>query len=322
MALRHCILVLALLAPTEARADKPLEMSSRRVFLNPEDRTAERVGALLWRGGIELDAEDEDFGGLSGLLISADRRTATMVGDRGRWVTARLVQDAEGRLVGATDGRIGALVGPDGEGLEGKQQKDAESLAALADGALLVSFEHDHRILRYPPAPRAFGRPPVVLDAPPALADLPRNKGLEALAVLDGGRLVAITQGRDADADIAAFLRQDGRWFRLSYPKHGAYTPTGATVLPNGDLLVLERRFNWLGGPAARLVAVEAARVRPGGVLEGREIAEIRLPLTVDNMEGVAARRGSAGETLIYLLSDDNFSPLQRTLLMLFALEE
>lgn len=319
MTLRYCILVLALLAPGAASAAEPLELSSRQVHLNTEDRTVVRVGALRWRGGIEIFSKDEDFGGLSGLLVSADRARLTMVSDRGRWITARLVYDAEGWLAGVAGGRIGALAGPDGKRLKGKRHKDAESLAALSDGSLLVSFEHEHRILRYP---RAFARPPAVLDPPPDLPDLPNNKGLEALVVLDGGRLLGITQGRDKDEDIAAFLRQDGRWSRLSYPKHGEFKPTGATVLPDGDLLVLERRFTWLGGPAARLVVVEAKQVRPGAVLEGREIAEIRLPYTVDNMEGIAARRGPKGETLIYLLSDDNFSALQRTLLLMFALEE
>jgi hypothetical protein len=37
-------------------------------------------------------------------------------------------------------------------------------------------------------------------------------------------------------------------------------------------------------------------------------------------MEGIAVRSGPAGETLIYLLSDDNYSALQRTLLMMFEI--
>ena len=39
-------------------------------------------------------------------------------------------------------------------------------------------------------------------------------------------------------------------------------------------------------------------------------------------MEGIAIRRDSAGRTLIYLLSDDNFSFMQRTLLLMFELRE
>jgi hypothetical protein len=36
----------------------------------------------------------------------------------------------------------------------------------------------------------------------------------------------------------------------------------------------------------------------------------------------VAARRDARGRTLVYLLSDDNFNFLQRTLLLLFELED
>jgi hypothetical protein len=42
--------------------------------------------------------------------------------------------------------------------------------------------------------------------------------------------------------------------------------------------------------------------------------------MLVDNFEGIAARRGPKGETLIYLISDNNFRSGQRTLLMMFAL--
>jgi hypothetical protein len=44
--------------------------------------------------------------------------------------------------------------------------------------------------------------------------------------------------------------------------------------------------------------------------------------LTVDNMEGIDAREGPGGETLVYILSDDNDNPLQRTYLPMFELIE
>ncbi len=318
---RVAALVLLLVVPL-AVAAKPLEISSRRVHLNADDPSAVRIGRLQWRGGLELSSDDEDFGGLSALLVSADGARMTAVTDRGRRITARLLYDGDGRLAGITEGRIGKLAGANGKDLKGKRHKDAESLAQLSDGSLLLSFEHEHRILRYPNAKKPLKKTPEVLGPPPGLSDLPKNKGVEALAVLDGGRIIAITQGRDKDDDVAAFLRQDGRWSRLSYPKYGDFKPTGAARLPSGDLLVLERYFTWLGGPAARLVVIDAAQVRPGATLEGREIAQFRPPYTVDNMEGIAARRGPDGETLIYLLSDNNFRALQRTLLLMFALEE
>jgi hypothetical protein len=312
MVKRFAAIVLLLVLPLAAAA-KPLELSSRRVHLNAEDPRAERIGRLQWRGGLELSSDDEDFGGLSALLISADGARMTAVTDQGRRITARLLYDSNGRLAGVAEGRIGKLDGTDGKHLKGKRHKDAESLARLSDGSLLLSFEHEHRILRYPAAAKPLKKTPEILGP---------NKGVEALAVLDGERVIGITQGRDKDDDVAAFLRQDGRWSRLSYPKHGDFKPTGAARLPDGDLVVLERYFTWLGGPAARLVVIEAAQVRPGATLEGREIAEFRPPYTVDNMEGIATRRGPDGETLIYLLSDNNFNALQRTLLLMFALAE
>jgi hypothetical protein len=42
--------------------------------------------------------------------------------------------------------------------------------------------------------------------------------------------------------------------------------------------------------------------------------------LNIDNMEGVAAHRSASGETILTLISDDNYSPLQRTLLMQFTI--
>ena len=59
-----------------------------------------------------------------------------------------------------------------------------------------------------------------------------------------------------------------------------------------------------------------------GAPIVGEELAQIGSPLAPDNFEGVAARRASDGRTLIYLLSDDNFSILLRTVLFVFALAE
>jgi hypothetical protein len=59
------------------------------------------------------------------------------------------------------------------------------------------------------------------------------------------------------------------------------------------------------------------------------EVARLEPPLSVDNFEGIDARRDASGRTLVYLLSDDNNCAktdagrggpgLQRTLLLLFA---
>ena len=85
---------------------------------------------------------------------------------------------------------------------------------------------------------------------------------------------------------------------------------------------MIERSFNIFDGVAIRLQRVAAATIRAGATLRGTTLAVLRPPLTLDNMEGVAARRAKTGEMLLYLLSDDNFRAGQRTLLLMFALEE
>ena len=54
----------------------------------------------------------------------------------------------------------------------------------------------------------------------------------------------------------------------------------------------------------------------------GEVLLEANDSLNIDNMEGIAVHRGASGETVLTLISDDNFSALQRTLLMQFALPD
>ena len=106
----------------------------------------------------------------------------------------------------------------------------------------------------------------------------------------------------------------------MGYRTAPKFLPTDAAALPNGDVLVLSRHFSVLGGARVRLERVPAGAIGAGAVLQGALVARFERPLTVDNFEGVAAVQGEDGETLVYILSDDNFNFLQRTLLLLFRL--
>ncbi|MGQ0675804.1 MAG: esterase-like activity of phytase family protein, partial [Rhodospirillales bacterium] len=150
----------------------------------------------------------------------------------------------------------------------------------------------------------------------------PDNGGIETLALWPDGRVLLISeQARDAQGDVKAWLLAGNRWHGLGYALGGEYLPTDAAVLPGGDLLVLERRYGLLTALGARLVRVPGARVAPGGRLYGETLAEWGAPLSVDNMEGMAVARGAGDGALVWLISDDNKSRAQRTLLLLFRLE-
>ena len=318
-------LLMTVVAASACAAD-PVEVTARRVLLDPETPERDRVGALAWRGGLELSAADRRFGGFSALLVAPDGGGITALSDRGNWLTATLVYDS-GKLVGLRDAMMAPIHGLDGKPLNDQNLSDAESIIRLADGALLVGFEGRHRIWRYPAQPetRPLAGDAEPFDGPPDLARAPVNGGVEAMLQLADGAILVFTEEMPAPGDpgaLAAFLQDGETWRRLSYRPGAGFKPTSAALLPGGDVLVLERRFTLFGGLAIRLARLDAGRIKPGARLTGVELALFRPPLAVDNMEGLAVRPGGVGEALVYLMSDDNFNPLQRTLLLHFALEE
>lgn len=305
-------------------ADDGLAAQARPVALAVERPDLDRAGMLEFRGAVELSGSG--LGGLSGLSVGEDGRRFVAVSDVGRLVTGRFAYDGRGRLSGVSGVTLAPLSSAVRDGRELSRPRDSEELARLRDGGWLVSFEGTPRILRYPPAEGGPRGTPAPLRLPPELEDSePSNGGIEAMAALPDGRLLILEEGEsDGRAERRGWIaaRDGGGWGALTYRAEPGFRPTGAAALPGGDLLVLERRVSLMRGWAARLVRVPAAEVRPGAVLEGRELARLEPPLLSDNFEAVAVRPGAAGETMIYIASDDNFTPLQRTLILMFALAD
>jgi hypothetical protein len=67
---------------------------------------------------------------------------------------------------------------------------------------------------------------------------------------------------------------------------------------------------------------VPLSRVVPGAVLDSPELIVADMAYQVDNMEGLSVHREADGTLVLTMVSDDNFSPLQRTLLLQFTLND
>jgi hypothetical protein len=271
-------------------------------------------------GGLVLNTAVWGFGGLSGLHLAPDL-SVTAVSDLGRWWRASLRLE-QGRLVGVGEVQHGPLRDAAGAALRRGASGDAESLIRLPQGDWLVGFERQHRILRY----RDLTGPGSPVEAPPGLAQAPGNGGLEGLALLPDGRLLALAEqlpGPAGPESRAAWFGtlQSGRitWRATSYLPAEGMDPTDVAALPDGALLVLERRFSILGGFGARLVHVPAATLQGTEPLSGTPWLDLPPDAQAENWEGVAVTR-HAGRTLVALLSDDNQSPWQQSLLLLYAL--
>jgi len=316
------------LAATLAFADgepagEAIAIRSASVPLDPRDPGVTRAGRLEFRGGLHLTSEDKRFGGLSALSVSGDGTRLTAVTDEGGWLTARIGYDERGWLKEVTDGRMGLLHNPSGRPLTGKEFQDAESLARLPDGSMIVGFERAHRLWRYPAGPDPLDGKPVPLRVPNSLYKAPLNGGIEALGSLWDGRLFALTEYWIKGDTVRGWLGGGAGWWEIGYRFQGAYRPSDAGVMPNDDLAVLERAYNPSRGiTGIRIAHVKTEDVRRGAKLQSDLLADLKPPLTLDNFEGIACRADADGRSLFYLISDNNFSAEQRTLLLLFALSD
>jgi hypothetical protein len=274
-------------------------------------------GPLRSLGGLDIDNASLGAGGLSGLTIDDDL-LITFIDDRTRWAQARLVL-RDGLAAGLLPVASGPLHDGAGQPLPRGWAGDAEAIAQLPDGTWLVAYERWHRI-------RAHARmdgPGAYVEAPPGLDAAPRNGGIESLALLADGRLLAITEDLRPPGEPGlrqGWLGRPGDWAPLTYRPRDGFVPVDAAGLPDGGALVLERRFRWWEGFSGRLVRVPAGAIAPGAVLQGREILRIDgNPVPAENFEGVAALR-HGGRTLVVLVADDNHMPNQRSLMLVFEL--
>lgn len=290
----------------------PIELDSR----NPQRK---EFGRLEFLNGFQLRSKDRRFGGLSGLTIGADRRLYA-VSDAGYWVSARMVADSESKLLDLTDWLIQPLLSTTGAPVTDSLH-DAEALARAPDGSFLVAFEKVHRIWRYPPPPLNYYSLPAPVPIPPLVAQSPSNGGLEGIAVFADGRLLALTEEfQNPDGSFKGWLIDGQEFFELSYLPSPEFHVTDCAALSNGNVIVLERRYAPFGILSARLKLVRAENVQPGAKLLGEELLNLESPLNVDNFEGVAVQEDLNNGTIIYIVSDDNYNPFQRTLLLQFRL--
>jgi hypothetical protein len=284
-------------------------------------------GKLAWRGGLVLSTDSEKFGGYSGLVISADGQDLMAISDAGGWLKARL-QYSGIRPTGLSDARIGSLMASDGKPLRRHRELDAEELALLSGtlsaGEVLVSFENVNRITRYPVTTAGLGRPLEIFEPPPGLRRFSTD-GMEAMTVLRGGpnkgRLVAFSENARGDGRHTGWIWTHRSAKPLHVVSHGGFSLTAAASLDDGTLILLERRFTLLDGVRMRLRRIEAADIKPGAVLDGEVLIEADLSDEIDNMEGLAVHTAPNGDTVLSLISDDNFNTvIQRTLLLQFTL--
>ena len=308
-----------------AAAPVPIKVKARPIpFFDSSDHARARFGSLEYRSGLVLTSSFPGFGGLSGLRLDAKGERFIALSDHGSWFTGRIVYQGRA-MTGLDDVEAAPLLGPDGKPLAARGWFDTESIAL--DGSFVyVGIERVNQVVRFDFAKGFTRSRGEVFPMPPAVKKLPNNKGLEALVFVPKGfalegTLIAISErGLDREGNLIAFLVGGPTPGQFSVRRSQNFDISDAVLLPSGELLVLERKFSLLSGVGIRIRRIALKSLAPNAVVDGPAIFEADLGEEIDNMEGIDAFVTPEGETVLTMVSDDNFSLLQRTLLLQFRL--
>lgn len=254
-----------------------------------------------------LAADHDEFGGLSAL--AKDGGSILALSDHGQILTF----DPAFRNF-----TISNLLKKDGTALEEKEERDSESLALTSDQKVYIAFERDHRVRQYS---RQGALIEDGLNQPKKLGEMRDNGGLEAMEALLDNRLIALGQSSMKKKHVALWRQMfDGTWEKGYLPVSDGYVPTGLARIPGSDqMILLERSFSLIDGVGARLSFLDGQTGKRGVLL----LTFDKEVTPIDNFEGVIVTEDPGSDRqIITLIADDNFNPLQRTLLMKLELKK
>lgn len=305
-ALTACAPQTASLPTAPVAAGPGIRIVAQALAEGPPSMSPRADSRFTYAGGVSLTSPDTSrFHGLSDLELLPDGRFIS-VSDEGDLVKGRLVLDAQKRLTGLADVTLAPIMGPTGQPLSGgKADSDAESLALWPNGDLMVGFERNHRIWLYP----ANGGPPRRVPSP--TAPFPENDGMEALALAPAAGADAYLTGREDTRETWICRLSRGCTPNFTIGGGGPVSLVAARALPGGRWAFVLRDFVPAVGNTIWLLITDDRGQR-------LDHLEIKRPATVDNIEGLATQPRPDGSVRFYLLSDDNFSNSQRTLLLAF----
>lgn len=313
----------ALLALAACAADPTpgaIEVSATPIVFYPDAPEQNTIGRLTYRGGLVLTSDDERFGGLSALEVRSDGHVIA-ISDSAYWVTGDLIFAADGTLTGFSQTSLAPMLGPLGNPLTGNAA-DAEGLTDLGSGRYAVSFEREHRIAAYDIGPGgeyiATARPES-LPSPQGIERLRNNGGVEALTRTDDGMLALVEYPIIDGRPHTIWHLPVGRTAEAhDYNAASGFGLTGADALDADRIVLVERYYSRSTGNRIRIAVTDEARLAAGTAPD--ILAEWGVEANIDNFEGIAVAQ-IGGETRLFIVSDNNYSDGQRTLLFNFSID-
>ncbi len=269
---------------------------------------------LVLRDQYKWTFEDPNFGGFSGLSMAPDGQSFLAISDRGYFARAQITR-ADGGIAGISTDAVEPLpLVRDRDPVEFLM--DAEGLAVAPDGTIYVSYEGHHRVWTF--------------DADLTKANwthtwnffwrFQSNSGLEALAVDADGTVYAIPERSGKwERPFPVFRYKDDTWDdALSIPRSKRFLVVGADFGPDGKLYVLERDFDIINQFKSR---IRRFSLSEDGFDQGETLLETKYSV-MENAEGISLWTDASGQTIVTLISDDNFLGLLSTWVTEYELRE
>lgn len=283
-----------------------------------------RFGKLEFVGGFELRARASQFGQFSALRFVKPGADFVGVADHGYWFFGT-IERAGDAPVGVSNFRMQPMVDASGEILDDKPHVDAEGMH-FHDGIATVSFEREARVSEYRVGPQGADKPVRDLDFLIPHRELRYNAGMETVvrapdpSPLKGARIVIAERSIDTEGNIFAAVLEGPRKGIFKVRRSDNFDVTDGAFLPDGDLVLLERRFTRPISVGMRLRRIDGDSILPDAVVDGEVLMEADLSARIDNMEALDIWRREDGRLVVSVMSDDNQSFLQRTLYLEFLL--
>ncbi|MBL1419475.1 MAG: esterase-like activity of phytase family protein [Alphaproteobacteria bacterium] len=329
--MKFCLSLLAIASisthiPFIANAAEKLTITSKLIDFSAVNPTQEIFDELLWRGGLVLESTHSQFGGLSGIELSANGEKMLAISDRGFWVKADVIYK-NGRISGLANSLIAPILNANGKKFV-RWKADSEGLTKRNDSLsdVVISVESDQAIYRFKLGNDDLNARAMDWGTIKDAKKIAANRGLEAITALPknhkyrGWMLVAAEHKLDKNKNHTAWLVNGKQSHELHITRQGGYDITDLNYLPNGDILLLERAISIFGGPQMQIRQICGKDVKPGALMSGKSLLRASGIQAVDNMEGIGVHIAANGEVILTVISDDNFHFLQRNLMLQFTL--
>lgn len=315
---------LVLLSNQGVAADK-LSVRAVPIDFSTIHPSQKKYDQLYWRGGLVLKSDYKQFGGFSAIELSNDGNKLLAVSDRGYWLKADIIYK-NGRMDKIENAQMAPLLNAKGKKFK-YWEIDSEGLTKRNNSLndVVVSVERNQAILRYKlgnslnASAKEWG---ALKDA----ASIRRNRGLESITSLPkshkyrGWMLTIAERKLDAAGNHSAWLVNGKKNHAFFIKRYDDFDITDTAYLPNGDIVILERAISVFAGPRMQIRQICGRDIKPGAVVDGKKLLAANWVLAVDNMEGIAVHKASNGETILTVISDNNFHFIQRNLMLQFAL--